>query len=201
MALRFNKTKAGNPGARSKLKPVKGKWAPLSLPQGRLTGLFNGFSRAYSDSLREIYLSSQVANPICQADVDSALAPMAAMVEQSIELEQAAHLAFVCQASQLLDELDMTKNELAHCWELVETPPSKAEMPALQPGQTAQALPKNGSGHAGDDAGHKAQPRPASDADADLKKKQDTPSATPLQYAEAAHKEMAAKSNGVTHGK
>ena len=84
MSIRFKRPGASPLGAAPKVKKLKGKWAPIELPAGLASDIFNGFRRSLGSSLREVYLSSQVAAPLCQADVDSVRDMMAVLVEQEV---------------------------------------------------------------------------------------------------------------------
>ena len=110
MAIRFRRPKASGFGNASQAKSPKNKWQPIALPDGLVSGIFNRFAQSQSSSLREIYMSSQVATPLCQADVDSALAMMAALVAQEVAMNLTREKDCLAEMTQLLEELDLSRD-------------------------------------------------------------------------------------------
>lgn len=192
MSIRF-RTPRGNAlsrAARGK-SPKKG-WQTIALPSGLVSDIFNRFAEAHGNSLKEIYLSSRVASPLCQADVDSAQAMMASLTAQEISSCRERKEDCLTEINQLLAELDLTPEQLSH---FQEEGPRQAKTTALQEltaGPVTKELPVGGQGEP-----EIANPLARTGRGGRLNRKAGKTKPAPgLKYAEVAAKETASKSKG-----
>lgn len=181
MTLRFKKPGSKGPGTTGKPRGGKNKWKPADLQTGVLSDLLNNFRQAHGQSLRELYISSQVAAPLCQNNVDSVLAPMAALVEQEIMARKTEGQAALDELNQLLAQQDLAQEKLNELREEIWPPSKKTEALALPEPQQARALP---------------EPTKQKLNTKDQRESQnsaDNGTGSDLQYLDNAPKEMAAK--------
>ncbi len=157
------------------------------LPDGLLTDSLNHFRRAHKDSFREIYISSQAAAPLCQANVESAKAVMRSLIEQAAYGYHAQAQRLGDEAAALLTQVELTPEQVEALRVEREVRPENS--PSLSEGASAKTMPESQSAPAkrrGRPRKQLAQPPKTGKPDDDLR------------YDESAPIEIGRKKSGGT---
>ncbi len=160
-------------GGNSNPKPKATQWSQADLPSGLLTDSLNHFRRAHKDSLREIYISSQAAAPLCQANVDSAKAMMCALIEQAAHDFQAQAQSLNHEAAALLAQVELSPEHMEAL--RVEREAKPEPSPRLSEGASAKTLPEAPAKRRGRPKKQLAQQAKPVRPDDDLRYEESTP--------------------------